>query len=136
MPVRLGHQAEGSIAPALFALVERGAARSPRAARQLGGHVELRFEEGYPSITVVPEGEGLLVDDVQPEIGAPGLVVSGPLPALLSLATAPRTAGLPSLGDRRGRKGIPRRERSKSKTRSTRKTFYENASRTAHRTGD
>ena len=106
MPVRLGHQAEGSIAPALFALVERGAARSPRAARELGGHVELRFEEGYPSITVVPEGEGLLVDDVQPEIGAPGLVVSGPLPALLSLATAPRTAGLPSLGDRRGRAAI------------------------------
>ncbi len=104
--MRLGHQSGGSIAPALFALVERGAARSPQAARQLGGRVEFRFEEGYPPLTVVPEGDGLLVEDVQPEAPSPGLVVSGPLPGLLRLASAPRAAGIPSLVDRRGRAAI------------------------------
>ena len=33
-------------------------------------------------------------------------MISGPLPSLLSLATAPRAGGLPSLGDRRGRAAI------------------------------
>ena len=106
-PVRLGHGAEGSIAPALFALVERGAVRSPRAARQLRGRVELRFDEGYPPIRVAPEpGGGLLVEDAHSESPAPELVVTGPLPAVLELATVPRAAGLPSFRHPRGRAAL------------------------------
>jgi len=106
-PVRLGHQAEGSIAPALFALVERGAARSPEAARQLRGRVELRFDEGYPPVTVAPESSGgLVVEDARQDGPAPGLVVAGPLPAVLELATVPRAGGLPSLRHPRGRAAL------------------------------
>jgi len=106
-PVRLGHRAEGSIAPAVFALVERGAARSPQAARQLRGRVELRFDEGYPPVTVAPEaGGGLLVEDAQADDPAPGLVIAGPLPVVLELATVPRAGGVPSLRDARGRAAL------------------------------
>ena len=106
-PVRLGHRAEGSIAPAVFVLVERGAARAPRAARQLRGRVELRFDEGYPPVTVAPEsGGGLVVEDTQPDAPTPELVVAGPLPAVLDLATVPRAGGLPSLRDSRGRAAL------------------------------
>lgn len=106
MAVRLGHRAEGSVAPALFAIVERGAARSPQAARDLDGRVELRFDEGYPPVAVAAEGSGLLVEDVQAGSDPPDLVVSGALPAVLELAGAPRQAGLPSVVDRRGRAAL------------------------------
>jgi hypothetical protein len=106
-PVRLGHRAEGSIAPALFALVERGAARTPDAARELRGRVELRFDEGYPPVSVAPEPDGsLVVEDVHEESPQPELVVTGPLPTVLELATVPRAAGLPSLRDPRGRAAL------------------------------
>ena len=106
-PVRLGHQTEGSIAPALFALVERGAARSPHAARRLRGCVELRFDEGYPPITVTPETDGgLLVEDAHEDSPRPDLVVAGPLPSVLELAAVPRSAGLPSFRDPRGRAAL------------------------------
>ena len=105
--VRLGHQAEGSIAPAFFALVERGATRSPKAARQLRGRVELRFDEGYPPVTVTPEADGgLLVEDAHDDGPAPDLVVAGALPEVLGLATAPRAGGLPSFRDPRGRAAL------------------------------
>jgi hypothetical protein len=39
--VKLGHQAPNGIAAGLLALVERGAARRPRVARELRGRVEL-----------------------------------------------------------------------------------------------
>ncbi len=106
-PVRLGHQAEGSIAPALFALVERGAARSPEAAHQLRGRVELRFDEGYPPVTIAPESGGrLVVEDSQADAPRPQLVVTGPLPSVLELATVPRAAGLPSFRHPRGRAAL------------------------------
>jgi hypothetical protein len=106
-PVRLGHQSEGSIAPALFALVERGAARSPTAAHELRGRVELHFDEGYPPVSVAPDAEGcLVVEDVHDESPEPELMVTGPLPMVLELATAPRAAGLPSFRDRRGRAAL------------------------------
>jgi hypothetical protein len=107
LPVRLGHQSEGSIAPALFALIERGAARSPQAAFELRGRVELRFDEGYPPVSVAPEHDGrLVVEDVHDESPNPELVVTGPLPKVLELATVPRAAGLPSFRDRRGRAAL------------------------------
>ena len=105
--MRLGRQAEGSIAPALFALVERGAARSPRAAQRLRGRVELRFDEGYPPITVAPEsGGGLVVEDATADGPPPELVVAGPLPTVLGLAAAPRAGGLPSFRHPRGRAAL------------------------------
>ncbi len=106
-PVRLGHQAEGSIAPALFALVERGAARSPHAARELRGRVELRFDEGYPPITVAPDAEGgLVVEDAHDESPRPSSWSRARCPSVLGLATVPRAAGLPSFRDPRGRAAL------------------------------
>jgi len=105
--VRLGERGEGSIAPALFALVERGASRSPEAARDLGGTVELRFDEGYPPVSVAPEGpDELVVEDAGSDADPPDLVISGSLPALLELAGAPRRAGVPSVADPRGRAAL------------------------------
>jgi hypothetical protein len=106
-PVRLGHQAAGSIAPAVFALVDRGAAHSPAAAHQLRGRVELRFDEGYPPVSIAPHPEGgLVVEDVHSGSSTPELVVTGPLPVVLELATVPRAAGLPSFRDPRGRAAL------------------------------
>ena len=107
VPVRLGHQSEGSIAPALFALVERGAVQSPAAAQELRGRVELRFDEGYPAVSVAPDPDGcLVVEDVHDESPKPELVVTGALLTVLELATVPRAAGLPSFRDRRGRAAL------------------------------
>ena len=91
-PVRLGHQSEGSIAPALFALVERGAARSPHAADGLRGRVELRFDEGYPAVSVAPDSDGcLVVEDVHSE--SPRARARGHRPAPRRARAGHRPAG-------------------------------------------
>jgi hypothetical protein len=46
--VRLGALAQGGLAPAIMAIVERGVTRRPDRARALGIEVELRMEESYP----------------------------------------------------------------------------------------
>jgi hypothetical protein len=48
--VKLGHQARNGIAAGLLAVVERGAAKRPRVARELRGRVEIRFAEDYAPV--------------------------------------------------------------------------------------
>jgi hypothetical protein len=104
--VRLGRVAQNGIAPALFALVERGVDRNPGAASALRGRAELRFAEGYPPVVVASEGTGLLVEDVEPGERVADLVVTGSLPDVLSLASAPQAGGLPKLTSRQGRAAL------------------------------
>ena len=50
--MRLGTLAEGGLAPAIMAIVERGVIRRPEQARALGIEVELRMEESYLPVRI------------------------------------------------------------------------------------
>ncbi len=61
--VRLGALAEGGLAPAIMAIVERGVARRPEQARALRIEVELRMDESYPPVRIVFGEDLVLVED-------------------------------------------------------------------------
>ena len=103
-PVRLGALLPGGIAPAVFALVERGSERHPAAAAAIRGEVELRFTEGYPPVALDFGPEETLVAD-GPAV-APRVVVTSSLPDLVHLAAAPHLGGVPNPADRRGRAAL------------------------------
>jgi len=102
--VRLGTLAEGGLAPAIMAIVERGVNRRPAAARALGIEVELRMEEGYPPVRIAFGEDEVLVEDGAAD--APALRVSGALPDLVALLVAPVLGGVPSILDSRGRAAL------------------------------
>jgi hypothetical protein len=102
--VRLGALAEGGLAPAIMVMVERGVQRRPDQARALRLEIELRMEEAYPPIRIVFGDDGVLVED-GPGV-APDLRISGTLPDLVALMTAPTVRGMPSPIDARGRAAI------------------------------
>jgi hypothetical protein len=100
-PVNLGALAERGLAPAVFAMVERGAQRRPALARSLRCEVELNFDEDYPPVRVAFAGSRILVEDGNAV--APDLRVFGAMGDLVHITTAPLIAGLPSPIARRGR---------------------------------
>ena len=105
-PVKLGHQAPNGIAAGLVALVERGAERRPRIARELRGRVEIRFAEDYAPVRL-QFGEGqVTVEDGKGGRWKTDLVIEGSLPDVVQLATAPLVGGLPKPTDRRGRAAL------------------------------
>ena len=50
--MRLGTLAEGGLAPAIMAIVDRGVTRRPEQARALRIEVELRMEESYLPVRI------------------------------------------------------------------------------------
>jgi hypothetical protein len=104
--VKLGHQAPNGIAAGLVALVERGAAKRPRIARELRGRVEIRFAEDYPPVRVHFDDDHVLVEDGNGKRWSSDLVIEGSLPDVIQLATAPLVGGLPKPTDRRGRAAL------------------------------
>jgi hypothetical protein len=102
--VRLGTLAEGGLAPAIMAIVERGVNRRPDRARALGIEVELRMEESYPPVRIVFDDDRVLVEDGPAH--APALRISGALSDLVSLLVAPLLGGVPSPVDARGRAAL------------------------------
>ena len=102
--MRLGTLAQGGLAPAILAVVERGVARRPDEARALGIEVELRMDEGYPPVRIVFGEDVVLVEDGP--CAAPELRISGSLPDLVALMIAPTVGGVPSPLDARGRAAI------------------------------
>jgi len=102
--VRLGTLAEGGLAPAIMAIVERGVARRPEQARALGIEVELRMEEGYPPVRIVFGEDVVLVEDGPAH--APALRITGALPDLVALLVTPLWSGLPNPIDARGRAAL------------------------------
>jgi hypothetical protein len=102
--VRLGTLADGGLAPAIMAIVERGVNRRPERARALDIEVELRMEAGYPPVRIAFEPGGVLVED-----GAahdPALRISGALPDLVALLVTPLVGGVPSPVNPRGRAAL------------------------------
>jgi hypothetical protein len=92
--VRLGRRRADGLAPSLFIWVERGAERRPRVAASIRGTVVFRFEEDLAPLRI-RFGRGLIeVSDGDTE--APDLAVSGRLPDIIHLATAPNLLGIPN----------------------------------------
>jgi hypothetical protein len=104
--VKLGHQAPNGIAAGLLALVERGAARRPRIARELRGRVEIRFQEDYAPVRLHFDDARVLVEDGNGRRWSADLVIEGSLPDVIQLATAPLVGGVPKPTDRRGRSAL------------------------------
>jgi hypothetical protein len=104
--VRLGHQAPNGVAAGLWALVERGAAKRPRVARELRGRVEIRFAEDYAPVRLEFGDEEVLVQDGNGTRWSPDLVIEGALPDVIQLATAPLVGGVPKPTDKRGRAAL------------------------------
>jgi hypothetical protein len=104
--VKLGHQAPNGIAAGLVALVERGAAKRPRIARELRGRVEIRFAEDYAPVRVDFGDDHVLVEDGTGRRWSSDLLIEGSLPDVIQLATAPLVGGLPKPTDRRGRAAL------------------------------
>ena len=105
-PVKLGHQAPNGIAAGLLALVERGAAKRPRVARELRGRVEIRFAEDYAPVRLDFGDAEVLVSDGNGRRWSSDLVIEGALPDVIQLATAPLVGGLPKPTDKRGRAAL------------------------------
>ncbi|MGH2803359.1 MAG: hypothetical protein ACRDL4_09990 [Thermoleophilaceae bacterium] len=104
--VKLGHQAPNGISAGLLALVERGASRRPRIARELRGRVEIRFYEDYAPVRLHFGDEHVLVEDGGARRWRPDLVIQGSLPHVVQLATAPLVGGMPSPTVKRGRTAL------------------------------
>jgi hypothetical protein len=102
--VRLGALADGGLAPAIMAIVERGVTRRPDQARALGIEVELRMEESYPPVRIVFEADLVLVEDGPGR--SPALQISGALPDLVALLVTPLVGGVPSPMNARGRAAL------------------------------
>jgi hypothetical protein len=97
----LGQLAEGGVAPAIMAIVDRGVKQRPALSNNLRAEIELNMGDGYPPVRIVFGDEAVLVEDAPGE--EPDLRVSGRLPDLVSLMVAPLVGGLPNPIDRRGR---------------------------------
>jgi hypothetical protein len=105
-PVKLGHQAPNGISAGLLALVERGAAKRPRMARELRGRVEIRFAEDYAPVRLDFGEAEVLVEDGNGRRWSSDLVIEGALPDVIQLATAPLVGGLPKPTHKRGRAAL------------------------------
>jgi hypothetical protein len=102
--VRLGALADGGLAPAIMAIVERGVTRRPAQARALRIEVELRMEESYPPVRIVFGPDFVLVEDGP--AAAPALRISGALSDMVALLVAPLLGGVPNPMDPRGRAAL------------------------------
>ena len=102
--VELGTLLEGGLAPAIFAIVDRGVTGRPHLAAGLQAEVELNLGVPYPNVRVLFGDPIVLVEDGP--AAAPDLRISGELPDLVSLMVAPLIGGVPNPIDRRGRAAL------------------------------
>jgi hypothetical protein len=101
--------APNGISPSLFGLIEHGVGKRPGAARSLRGRVELRFAEDFAPIRIEFEDGAILVEDGgSDDDWSPDVVISGSLPDVVQLASAPLMGGIPKVTDRRGRAALAR----------------------------
>ena len=105
-PLRLGVVADDGIAASIYGLVERGIQRRPAVARQIHGEIELRFEEELSPVRLRFDPETVTVEDGPAR--QPDLVISGRLPHVVALTTAPLVGGVPNPVNRRGRTALAR----------------------------
>jgi hypothetical protein len=100
-PVRLGETSLDGIAPAIYALIERGVERRPEIARRIRGRVEIRPAEDIDPVRLEFTDLGVLIEDGSWE--APDVVIAGRLPDIVHLTIAPNLAGIPNPAVRGGR---------------------------------
>lgn len=94
------------MAPTVFALVDRAVARRPDVAAQLAGRAVL-LDLGYAPVRIGFDGAGNVV--VADDDGAPAdAVISGELPDLTALLSAPLTGGVPNPARAKGRAALAR----------------------------
>jgi hypothetical protein len=109
--VKLGRLAANGIAASIYVLIERGAAKRPKVVKNLRGTMELRFKEDYAPVRVLFSPAEILVEDGFPPAEGetpvkPDLLISGSLPEVVQLASAPLVGGLPKPTDTRGRAAL------------------------------
>ncbi len=109
--VKLGRIAENGISASLLGLIERGATKRPTLAKELRGRVEIRFKEDFAPVRAVFDSEGILVEDGIDEAEGekpfkPDLVITGSLPQIVQLTSAPLFGGLPRPTHARGRAAL------------------------------
>ena len=109
--VKLGRIAENGISASLYGLIERGAAKRPKIAKELRGNVEIRFREDYAPVRAIFGSDGIVVEDGFPDADGeasfkPDLVISGSLPQIVQLASAPLFGGLPKPTTAHGRSAL------------------------------
>ncbi|MFL5822103.1 MAG: hypothetical protein ACJ764_01525 [Solirubrobacteraceae bacterium] len=102
--VRLGDLQQGGLAPAVMAIIDRGARRRPDLARSLNIEVELSFQEHHPPVRIMFGTDEVLVEDGP--ASAPALRIDGQLGDHIALMVAPVVGGLPSVFDPRGRAAL------------------------------
>ena len=90
----------GGVAPAILAIVDRGVHRRPVLASRLRADIELNLSDAYPPVRIQFAENHVLVEDGA--VAAPDLRVTGTLPDLVGLMTAPLLGGLPNPVNRRG----------------------------------
>src|SRR4051794_32347937 len=92
--VKLGQMADNGICASMFGLLERGVQRRANVARSTRGSVVLRFNENFSPMRVNFGGDEIVVEDVDAEAAkSADLVVSGSLPDIVHLASAPLVGG-------------------------------------------
>lgn len=108
--VKLGHVAANGVSPALYVLIERGAAKRPKVASSVRGTVEVRFTEDFAPVRMVFDADGALVEDDDGRAAGwdPDLLIEGSLSDIVQLAAAPLVGGVPKLTDKRGRAALAR----------------------------
>ncbi len=92
------------MAPAILAIVERGAHHRPAIAASLRGEIELSTGGEYPSVRIVFGERSVLVEDG--EASEPDLRITGSLSDLVSLMISPLVGGMPSPVSARGRAAL------------------------------
>jgi hypothetical protein len=65
--VRLGRREPNSLAPAVFAIVERGCIKRPELADRLRFRAELRLGDGYPPVRLTFTDAVVFVEDAPPQ---------------------------------------------------------------------
>ena len=109
--VKLGRLAENGVSASMYGLIERGAAKRPKIAKELRGSVEIRFKEDFAPVRAIFGSEGIVVEDGLPEEEGdtpfkPDLVITGSLPQIVQLASAPLFGGLPKPTTAHGRSAL------------------------------
>jgi hypothetical protein len=110
-PVTLGRIADNGVSASMYGLIERGAAKRPKIAKELRGSVEIRFKEDFAPVRAIFGSEGIVVEDALPDGDGgrkfkPDLVISGSLPQIVQLASAPLFGGLPKPTTAHGRSAL------------------------------
>jgi hypothetical protein len=98
--VRLGRTSRDGVAPSMFVWVERGARLRPAVARELHGRAVFRFSEEISPLSVHFARD--TIDVFDGDLKKPDLAVSGRLPDIVHIATAPTLLGIPNPASRHG----------------------------------